>query len=104
MAALTEMKSLEAAIVAGGSGVASYQADYDALRTEIGNIVTAATFDGTAALTTPTGGTPPATVAAADGRLRAVFDEPQLSITPGQVAVFYAGDVVLASGTIEKPA
>ncbi|MGQ3111844.1 MAG: flagellin [Brevundimonas sp.] len=64
MAALTEMKSLEAAIVAGGSGVASYQADYDALRTEIGNIVTAATFDGTAALTTPTGGTPPATVAA----------------------------------------
>ena len=64
MAALTEMKSLEAAILAGGTGVASYQADYDALSTEIGNIVTAATFDGTAALTAPTGGTPPATVAA----------------------------------------
>ena len=62
MAALTEMKSLEAAILAGGN-VASYQADYDALSTEIGNIVTAATFDGTAALTAPTGGTPPATVA-----------------------------------------
>ena len=37
------------------------------------------------------------------GRLQAVFDEPQLSVTPGQVAVFYEGDVVLASGTIEKP-
>lgn len=46
----------------------------------------------------------PATVAAEDGRLRAVFDEPQLSVTPGQIAVFYAGDAVLASGTIEKPA
>ena len=46
----------------------------------------------------------PATVTAADGRLRAVFDEPQLSVTPGQIAVFYAGDVVLASGAIEKPA
>ena len=46
----------------------------------------------------------PATVTATDGRLRAVFDEPQLSVTPGQIAVFYAGDVVLASGAIEKPA
>ena len=45
-----------------------------------------------------------ATVAAAEGgRLEAAFDEPQLSVTPGQVAVFYDGDVVLASGTIEKP-
>jgi tRNA-uridine 2-sulfurtransferase len=44
-----------------------------------------------------------ATVAAAEnGRLRAVFDEPQLSVTPGQVAVFYAGDTVLASGMIER--
>ena len=40
---------------------------------------------------------------AAGGRLQAVFDEPQLSVTPGQVAVFYDGDVVWASGTIEKP-
>ncbi len=46
----------------------------------------------------------PATVTATDGRLRAVFDEPQLSVTPGQIAVFYAGDVVLVSGAIEKPA
>ncbi len=45
-----------------------------------------------------------ATVTAAPGgRLQAVFDEPQLSVTPGQVSVFYDGDVVLASGTIEKP-
>ena len=45
-----------------------------------------------------------ATVTAApDGRLCAVFDEPQLAVTPGQVAVFYAADAVWASGTIEKP-
>ena len=45
-----------------------------------------------------------ATVSAApDGRLRAEFTEPQLSVTPGQIAVFYQGDVVLASGVIEKP-
>ena len=70
MAALTEMKSLAAAIEAGGSGVASYQADYDALATEIANSVTAATFDGTAALTTPaTNGTPPATATAAGVQL-----------------------------------
>ena len=64
MSALSEMKTLEAAILAGGSGTASYQADYDALSAEITAAVTAATFDGTAALTTPAGGTPPATVAA----------------------------------------
>ena len=46
----------------------------------------------------------PATVSAEGPRLRAVFDEPQLSVTPGQIAVFYDGDVVLASGAIEKPA
>ncbi len=44
-----------------------------------------------------------ATVSAEGGRLRAVFDEPQLSVTPGQIAVFYEDDVVLASGAIEKP-
>ena len=37
------------------------------------------------------------------GRLEAAFDEPQFAVTPGQVAVFYDGDVVLASGTIENP-
>ena len=46
----------------------------------------------------------PATVSADNGRLHVRFDEPQLSVTPGQIAVFYDGDVVLASGAIEKPA
>jgi flagellin len=64
ISALTEMRSLEAAILAGGSGVAAYQADYNALRTELGTIVTAATFDGTAALTAPGAGTPAAVVTA----------------------------------------
>ena len=39
---------------------------------------------------------------AGGGRVRAVFDEPQVSVTPGQVAVWYDGDQVLGSGTIEK--
>ena len=30
------------------------------------------------------------------------FDEPQLSVTPGQAAVFYQGDRVIGSGTIER--
>lgn len=46
----------------------------------------------------------PATVTAAGARLKVLFDEPQLAITPGQIAAFYAGDAVLASGAIEKPA
>lgn len=44
-----------------------------------------------------------ATVTAeADGRLRVRFDEPQLSVTPGQIAVLYDGEAVLASGVIES--
>ncbi|MGD9782512.1 MAG: tRNA 2-thiouridine(34) synthase MnmA [Kiritimatiellia bacterium] len=43
-----------------------------------------------------------ATASAEGGRLMAAFDEPQLSVTPGQVAVAYEDDVVLASGVIEK--
>jgi tRNA-specific 2-thiouridylase len=39
-------------------------------------------------------------MAAGEGRLRAVFDEPQQAVTPGQIAVFYDGDTVLASGVI----
>ena len=35
--------------------------------------------------------------------VEAVFDEPQMSITPGQIVVFYTGDLVLGSGTISEP-
>jgi tRNA-specific 2-thiouridylase len=48
--------------------------------------------------------------AAAPGRVRAldgrraelVFDEPQAAISPGQAAVFYAGDEVVGGGWIEE--
>jgi tRNA-specific 2-thiouridylase len=44
----------------------------------------------------------PATVQALDPqRVRVVFDQPQSAITPGQAAVVYDGDVVLAGGWIE---
>ena len=58
MAALTEMKSLAAAIQAGGT-VTAYQADFTALAAEITAAAGAATFDGTAAF-----GTVPANPAA----------------------------------------
>jgi tRNA-specific 2-thiouridylase len=38
-----------------------------------------------------------------DSRVKLVFDEPQFSITPGQAAVWYDGDVVLGGGMIERP-
>lgn len=38
-----------------------------------------------------------------DGRVKLVFDEPQFGITPGQAAVLYHGEVVLAGGIIERP-
>ena len=53
IAALTELKGLASAIVAGtaaGSETAAYEADYDAIVTEIGTAISGATFDGTAAL------------------------------------------------------
>ncbi|MBW4521776.1 MAG: tRNA 2-thiouridine(34) synthase MnmA [Scytolyngbya sp. HA4215-MV1] len=34
-------------------------------------------------------------------RVRIVFDEPQFSITPGQAAVFYSGEILLGGGIIE---
>jgi tRNA-uridine 2-sulfurtransferase len=44
----------------------------------------------------------PATIVPLDGnRARIVFDEPQYSITPGQAAVFYSGDLLLGGGLIE---
>jgi tRNA-specific 2-thiouridylase len=36
----------------------------------------------------------------ADGKVNVKFDEPQLSITPGQAVVFYSGDTVIGGGTI----
>ncbi len=43
-----------------------------------------------------------ATVIPLEGdRARIVFDEPQFSITPGQAAVFYDGDLLLGGGLIE---
>lgn len=37
-------------------------------------------------------------------RVKLVFAEPQISITPGQAAVWYNGDVLLGGGLIERPA
>lgn len=37
-----------------------------------------------------------------DDRVKIVFDEPQFSITPGQAAVWYDGDVLLGGGIIER--
>lgn len=39
-----------------------------------------------------------------NSRVKLVFDEPQFSITPGQAAVWYDGDVVIGGGIIEKRA
>jgi tRNA-specific 2-thiouridylase len=36
-----------------------------------------------------------------DGRVEVEFDQPQISITPGQAAVFYDGDSVIGGGWIE---
>lgn len=44
----------------------------------------------------------PATVYPEDERVRVVFDQPQRALTPGQVVVFYDGELVLGSGTITK--
>jgi len=45
----------------------------------------------------------PATVyPSGDGKIRVVFDEPQLAITPGQSAVIYDGDTVIGGGIIES--
>ncbi len=40
----------------------------------------------------------------AEDRVRLVFDDPQSSITPGQAAVWYDGEVLLGGGIIERQA
>lgn len=48
-------------------------------------------------------GAVPVTVIPLDNsRVKLVFDEPQFSITPGQAAVWYDGDLVLGGGVIER--
>ncbi|MEB3339031.1 MAG: tRNA 2-thiouridine(34) synthase MnmA [Leptolyngbyaceae bacterium] len=37
-----------------------------------------------------------------DARVKIVFDDPQISITPGQAAVWYDGDILLGGGIIER--
>jgi len=37
-----------------------------------------------------------------ENRATVLFDEPQMSVTPGQSAVFYGEDVVLGGGIIEQ--
>jgi tRNA-uridine 2-sulfurtransferase len=46
----------------------------------------------------------PATIIPLDGgdRVRVVFDEPQPSITPGQAAVWYDGEMLLGGGIIDR--
>ncbi len=39
---------------------------------------------------------------AGNQRVKLVFDEPQFSVTPGQAAVWYDGEIVLGGGVIER--
>ena len=39
-----------------------------------------------------------------ENRMKLVFEEPQFSVTPGQAAVLYDGDILLGGGIIERQA
>jgi tRNA-specific 2-thiouridylase len=45
---------------------------------------------------------PAAIEPSAGGKVRVVFEQPVAGVCPGQAAVFYAGDVVVGGGIIEK--
>lgn len=46
----------------------------------------------------------PATITACDGSsVTIMFEQPQLSVTPGQAVVFYDNDIVLSGAVIDKP-
>jgi tRNA-specific 2-thiouridylase len=53
------------------------------------------------ALLTPLGLDGTRAGSAAVPRVAIRFEEPQFSLTPGQAAVFYAGEVLLGGGLIE---
>ena len=72
MAALTEMKSLAAAIAAGGT-TAAYEADYTAITAEITAAVAGGVFDGSAAMTPP-GATLNAAATATAANVQTVID------------------------------
>lgn len=38
-----------------------------------------------------------------EGRVRVIFNEPQMAITPGQAVVFYDGDIIVGGGWIDSP-
>ncbi len=44
----------------------------------------------------------PAVLTAENDGVRVEFDTPQMSITPGQISVFYDGDLVLGAGVIDQ--
>ncbi len=46
--------------------------------------------------------TPATIVPIEEGRVRIVFDDPQFSVTPGQAAVWYDGEVLLGGGVIDR--
>ncbi|NJO39170.1 MAG: tRNA 2-thiouridine(34) synthase MnmA [Cyanobacteria bacterium CRU_2_1] len=45
---------------------------------------------------------PCAVIPLENARVKVVFDEPQISVTPGQAAVWYEGDRLLGGGVIEQ--